>query len=138
MAKFNSCNGFDILKAFRFSENLADLFFLLLRHKFSSIAYVTVVNFNAEKRKKKEQKIRKSRCFEYIRSKMYSDVPHYLEIIELQSGRFEIENTTNINSVTSDFGPAFYRSNKQVVFSTARDTGSLVRQRHTWNMQSFL
>jgi thiol-disulfide isomerase/thioredoxin len=55
-----------IFKAFRFSENLADLFFLLLRHKFSSIAYVTVVNFNAEKRKKKEQKIRKSRCFEYI------------------------------------------------------------------------
>ncbi|MFT5926031.1 MAG: hypothetical protein ACI9WL_000774, partial [Rubritalea sp.] len=54
-----------ILKAFRFSENLADLFFLLLRHKFSSIAYVRLVNFNAEKRKKKEQKIRKPRCFEY-------------------------------------------------------------------------
>jgi hypothetical protein len=55
-----------ILKAFRFLENLADLFFLLLRHKFSSIAYVRVVNFNAEKRKKKEQKIRKPRCFEYM------------------------------------------------------------------------
>jgi hypothetical protein len=53
-------------KAFRFSENLADLFFLLLRHKFSSIAYVRLVNFNAEKRKKKEQKIRKPRCFEFI------------------------------------------------------------------------
>jgi hypothetical protein len=37
----------------------------LLRHKFSSIAHVTVVNFNAEKRKKKEQKIRKPKCFEY-------------------------------------------------------------------------
>jgi hypothetical protein len=57
-----------ILKAFRFSENLADLFFLLLRHKFSTIAYVRLVNFNAEKRKKKEQKIRKPRCFEYIYS----------------------------------------------------------------------
>jgi hypothetical protein len=56
-----------ILKAFRFSENLADLFFLLLRHKFSSIAYVRLVNFNAEKRKKKEQEIRKPRRFEYIR-----------------------------------------------------------------------
>jgi hypothetical protein len=55
-----------ILKAFRFSENLADLFFLLLRHKFSSIAYVRLVNFNAEKRKKKEHKIRKPRCFEHI------------------------------------------------------------------------
>jgi hypothetical protein len=38
----------------------------LLRHKFSCIAYVRFVNFNAEKRKKKEQKIRKPRCFEYI------------------------------------------------------------------------
>jgi hypothetical protein len=38
----------------------------LLPHKFSSIAYVRLVNFNAEKRKKKEYKIRKSRCFEYI------------------------------------------------------------------------
>jgi hypothetical protein len=56
-----------IFKAFRFSENLAVLFFLLLRHKFSSIAYVTVVNFNAEKRKKKEQEIWKPRCFEYVR-----------------------------------------------------------------------
>jgi hypothetical protein len=55
----------DILKAFRFSENLADLFFLLLRHTFSSIAYVRLVNFNTEKRKKKEQKIRKLRYFEY-------------------------------------------------------------------------
>ena len=56
----------DIFKAFRFSENLADLFSLLLGHKFSSIAYMTVVNFNAEKRKKKDQKIRKPRCFEYM------------------------------------------------------------------------
>jgi hypothetical protein len=46
--------AFYILKAFRFSENLADLFFLLLRHKFSSIAYVTLVNFNAEKRKSRK------------------------------------------------------------------------------------
>jgi hypothetical protein len=43
-----------ILKAFRFSENLADLFFLLLPHKFSSIAYVRLVNFNAEKIKSRK------------------------------------------------------------------------------------
>jgi hypothetical protein len=55
-----------MLKVFRFSENLAILFFILLRHKFLSIAYVRLVNFNAEKRKKKEQKIRKPRCFEYM------------------------------------------------------------------------
>ncbi|MFT5926569.1 MAG: hypothetical protein ACI9WL_001318 [Rubritalea sp.] len=58
-------NHMNILKVFRFSENLAVLFFLLLRHKFSSIAYVRLVNFNTEKRKKKEQKILKSRCFKY-------------------------------------------------------------------------
>jgi hypothetical protein len=33
----------NILKAFRFSENSAGLFFLLLPHKFSSIAYVKLV-----------------------------------------------------------------------------------------------
>jgi hypothetical protein len=58
--------GVYILKAFRFVENLADLFFLLLPHKFSSIAYVRLVNFNAEKRKKKEQRIRNPRGFVYI------------------------------------------------------------------------
>jgi hypothetical protein len=58
--------GYYILKAFRFLENLADLFFLLLRHKLSSTAYANLVNFNPEKRGKKEQKIRKPRCFEYI------------------------------------------------------------------------
>jgi hypothetical protein len=43
-------------KAFRFSENLPDLFFLLLPHKFLSIAYIRLVNFNAEKRKRKSRK----------------------------------------------------------------------------------
>ncbi len=49
-----------------FLKNLAYLFFLLLRHKFSSIAITTVVNFNAEKKKK--VKIQKTMCFEYIDS----------------------------------------------------------------------
>jgi len=43
-----------------------DLFFLLSRHKFSSIALATFVNFNAEKRKKNPLKIRKAKCIEYI------------------------------------------------------------------------
>ena len=54
----------DTLKVFRFSENLAGLFFLLSRHKFSSIAIVKVSNFNAEKMKKKKLKNRKAMCFE--------------------------------------------------------------------------
>ena len=55
-----------ILKTFRFSENLTYLSFLLSRHKFSSIALATVVNFNEKKREKKKIKIGKSKCFEYI------------------------------------------------------------------------
>ena len=56
--------AFSILRAFRFSENLTHLFFLLSRHKFSSIA--TLENFNEEKREKKKIKIRKPKCLEYI------------------------------------------------------------------------
>ena len=55
----------NILKTFRFSENLTHLFFLLSSHKFSSIAIATVVNFNEEKREKKKIKIRKPKCLEF-------------------------------------------------------------------------
>ena len=50
---------------FRFSGNLTHLFFLLSRHKFSSIAIATLANFNEEKREKKKIKIRKPKCLEY-------------------------------------------------------------------------
>jgi len=36
---------------------------VLSRHKFSSIAFVTVANFNEEERKKNPLKIRKVICF---------------------------------------------------------------------------
>jgi len=55
-----------VLKKNKFSENLAHLFFLLSGHKFSSIAFVRVANFNEEKRKKKTLKIGKVICLEYI------------------------------------------------------------------------
>jgi outer membrane protein OmpA-like peptidoglycan-associated protein/tetratricopeptide (TPR) repeat protein len=72
------------------------------------------------------------------RSKRYEAEPNYLQTIDFQSGRFEIVNTKEINSYTADFGPAFYTSNDQVVFATARDSGSILRERHTWNNQPFL
>ena len=53
-----------ILKAFRFSENLTHLFFLLSRYKFLSTALAAILNFNEEKREK--IKIRKPKCFDYI------------------------------------------------------------------------
>ncbi|MGJ8685652.1 MAG: OmpA family protein [Nonlabens sp.] len=72
------------------------------------------------------------------RSKSYSDQPDYLQIIDFQSGRFEVENTRKINSYTTDFGPAFYDAKNQVVYATARDTNSLSNRTHSWNGQSFL
>lgn len=72
------------------------------------------------------------------RSQAYSDQPDYLQIIDFQSGRFEVENTMRINSATADFGPSFYDSQNQVVYATSRDTSSLVNRRHTWNGQAFL
>jgi hypothetical protein len=52
-----------MLKTFRFLENLANLFFLLSRHKFSSIAFVMVINFNAEKREKGKGKAKNSEIY---------------------------------------------------------------------------
>lgn len=72
------------------------------------------------------------------RANMYSEEPNYLQIIDFQSGRFEIENTKNINTYSKDLGPAFYASKNQVVYATARDSGSLVSRKHSWNNQSFL
>jgi len=73
-----------------------------------------------------------------VRSKMYSEEPNYLQIIDFQSGRFDVVNTKEINSYTVDFGPAFYESESQVVYATSRDSGSMVSRRHTWNDQPFL
>ncbi|WP_405349597.1 OmpA family protein [Nonlabens sp. Asnod3-H03] len=72
------------------------------------------------------------------RSKSYSDQPDYLQIIDFQSGRFEIENTAIINSTTADFGPSFYGGADQIVYATARDTNSFVKRTHSWNDQAFL
>jgi outer membrane protein OmpA-like peptidoglycan-associated protein/tetratricopeptide (TPR) repeat protein len=73
-----------------------------------------------------------------MRSKRYDEALGYLQRIDFQSGRFEIANTKEINSYTADFGPAFYTSNNQVVYATARDSGSILRERHSWNNQPFL
>lgn len=73
-----------------------------------------------------------------VRSKMLEEDSNYLQMIDFQSGRFEITNAKEINSYTADFGTAFYTSNNQVVYATARDSGSILRERHTWNNQPFL
>ncbi len=57
-----------------------------------------------------------------------------LEQIKANSGRYKIENAA-INSQYSDYGTAKYRN--KIVFTTARDTGSLSHRIHTWNNQYF-
>ncbi|WP_298956268.1 OmpA family protein [uncultured Nonlabens sp.] len=73
-----------------------------------------------------------------FRSNLYSEEPNYLQIIDFQSGRFNVVNTVGINTYSSDFGPAFLDSENQVLFATSRDSGSMVSRRHSWNDQAFL
>ncbi len=69
------------------------------------------------------------------RVKLYKDEPNYLERIDFQSGRFEIENSS-INSSFTDFGAAFF--GRFVVFSSSRDTLALKKTIHQWNNEAFL
>jgi outer membrane protein OmpA-like peptidoglycan-associated protein/tetratricopeptide (TPR) repeat protein len=61
---------------------------------------------------------------------------NYKEVIEKNSGRYEVKNT-DINSRLSDYGSAFY--NDQVVFATSRDGGNGMSKVSTkWTKNSFL
>ena len=59
----------------------------------------------------------------------------YLEQIEERSGRYELKNL-GLNSKVSDFAPSFY--GKDLVFSTARDSGLVSKNIHRWNNGAFL
>ena len=60
---------------------------------------------------------------------------NYLELIEMQSGRFEIQ-TLPINSEYSEFSPSFY--DNQLVFASNRPVSSSVKRVHEWNNQPYL
>lgn len=69
------------------------------------------------------------------RSMRFSNNRDYLETIKEVSGRYDIKNLA-INSGASDFAPSF--NGKEIVFSTARDTGRVTRSIHEWNNKPFL
>lgn len=69
------------------------------------------------------------------RAKAFKSEKDYLDEIEGNSGRYDLENF-DYNSSYSDFAPSFYREG--VIFSSDRDTGNLARYRHTWNSKDFL
>jgi outer membrane protein OmpA-like peptidoglycan-associated protein len=59
---------------------------------------------------------------------------NYLDDIKANSGRFKIEDA-GINSIYSDYGTSIYLN--QIVFASARDTGSLGQRKHKWTNQYF-
>jgi outer membrane protein OmpA-like peptidoglycan-associated protein len=60
---------------------------------------------------------------------------NYLELIELQSDKFEID-TLDINSKLSDFAPAIF--DNKLVFASNREKTSAVKRVHEWNNQPYL
>ena len=59
---------------------------------------------------------------------------NYLDAIKNNSGRYKVEDA-GINSQYSDYGTTVTLN--KIVFSSARDTGSLSQRKHTWNNQYF-
>ncbi|WP_209404577.1 OmpA family protein [Pseudozobellia sp. WGM2] len=70
-----------------------------------------------------------------VRAKKFANQQDYLNKIENLSGRYDIQNIS-INSPESDFAPSLF--GKNLVFSTARDTGTTSRNIHEWTNRSFL
>ncbi|MEN9336861.1 MAG: hypothetical protein RLZZ500_1848 [Bacteroidota bacterium] len=68
------------------------------------------------------------------RAKLAATQKDYLAQIKKNSGRYTLENA-GINSQYSDYGAAYY--DKKLVFTSARDTGSLGKRKHTWTGESF-
>jgi len=70
-----------------------------------------------------------------IRSKLSLNAPDYLELIKMQSGKFDILNLS-INSSASDFGPSFMKDDYLIFASSRNSSGSKVV--HEWSKTSFL
>jgi outer membrane protein OmpA-like peptidoglycan-associated protein/tetratricopeptide (TPR) repeat protein len=68
------------------------------------------------------------------RGDLFLNNVNYLDAIKNNSGRYTIENA-GINSKYSDYGTAVTLN--KIVFTSARDTGSLGQRKHTWTDQHF-
>lgn len=69
-----------------------------------------------------------------LRAKLANTQKDYLEVIKKNSGRYVIENA-GINSKYSDYGSTYYKGN--LVFTSARDTGSFVKRMDPWTGEGF-
>ncbi|MGO4906634.1 OmpA family protein [Flavobacterium sp. W20_MBD1_R3] len=68
------------------------------------------------------------------RGKLFMKNVNYLDAIKANSGRYKIEDA-GINSIYSDYGTALYSN--EMLFASARDTGSLGQRKHKWTNQYF-
>ena len=68
------------------------------------------------------------------RAKLFKSNRNYLAEIKANSGRYDIEDA-GINSKYSDYGTAVYLN--KIIFTSARDTGSIGQRKHTWTNQYF-
>ena len=64
------------------------------------------------------------------------DKQDYLQLIDLQSGKFKIDTIDGINSELSDFAPKF--SNGKMIFASNRKRSDVAQRIHEWNNQPFL
>lgn len=71
---------------------------------------------------------------EDLRGKKFADNKDYMKVIEANSGRYNIGDA-GVNSQYSDYGSAIYKN--QLVFASARDTGSSFQRKHKWSNQYF-
>ena len=71
-----------------------------------------------------------------IQTAEFDDKQDYLELIELQSGKFKIDTISNINSELSDFAPKF--GDGKLLFASNRKRSDLSQRIHEWNNQPFL
>jgi len=69
------------------------------------------------------------------RALFFQEERNYLNLIDLQSGRFVLSDI-GINSENSDFAPSFYLGN--LVFASNRERRSVSKRIHVWNNQPFL
>ena len=70
-----------------------------------------------------------------IRAKIYMDNRDYQDKIDKQSGRYDVKNVS-FNSAQSDFAPSF--KGDKLIFSTARDSGKVVKRINQWDNSFFL
>ncbi|MBB4800209.1 outer membrane protein OmpA-like peptidoglycan-associated protein/tetratricopeptide (TPR) repeat protein [Flavobacterium nitrogenifigens] len=68
------------------------------------------------------------------RSDLIRNDKNYLEIIKENSGRFQIADA-GVNSRFSDYGSTVY--NNKIIFTSARDTGGVVKANFQWTNRSF-